>query len=119
MIKQVNFGKESRDKLVSGVKKITAAVKCTMGGAGKNVLIGDAIYGQDGLFHLPTRVSKDGFTVAKNFELPDAVENRGAMLIREAATKTVEQAGDSTTATCVLAESLIVNGMKLIDEGAN
>ncbi len=119
MIKQVNFGKESRDKLVSGVKKITAAIKCTMGGAGKNVLIGKAVYGQDGLVHLASVVTKDGWTVSKHFELPDAVEHRGAMLIQEAATKTVEQAGDATTCTSVLAESLILNGVELINKGAN
>lgn len=119
MIKQVNFAKESRDKILSGVQQISKAVRVTMGAAGKNVLIGEAVYGNDGLFHIPTKVSKDGYTVAKHFELPDSVENRGAMMIREAATKTVEEAGDATTCTCVLAESLITNGMKLIDEGAN
>ncbi len=71
------------------------------------------------MVNFPTIVSKDGYTVTKYFELSDAIENRGAMMIKEAATKTVEQAGDSTTATCVLAESLITEGMKLIDEGAN
>jgi len=119
MIKTVLFGKESRDKILSGVQKITAAVKCTMGAAGKCVLIGEATYGNDGIIHFPTKVSKDGFTVAKHFSLPDAVEHRGAMLIIEAATKTVEMAGDATTCTAVLAESLITNGMRLIDEGAN
>lgn len=119
MIKSVLFGKESRDKILAGVQKITKAVRVTMGAAGKNVLIGEAVYGQDGLVHFPTKVSKDGYTVTKYFQLPDAEENRGAMMITEAATKTVEQAGDATTCTCVLAESLITNGMKLIDEGAN
>ncbi len=119
MNKQVLFGKESRDKILSGVQQITRAVASTMGAAGKCVLIGEAVYGNDGMVCLPTKVSKDGFTVAKHFSLSDQIENRGAMMIREAATKTVEQAGDSTTCTCVLAESLITNGMKLIDEGAN
>ena len=119
MIKSVLFGKESRDKILAGVQKITKAVRVTMGAAGKNVLIGEAVYGQDGLVHFPTKVSKDGYTVTKYFQLPDAEENRGAMMITEAATKTVEQAGDATTCTCVLAESLITNGMKLIDGGAN
>ena len=119
MIKQVLYGKESRDKIVTGVQKITDAVRVTMGAMGKCVLIGNSVYGQDGIVNLPTIVSKDGWTVTKHFELPDAVENRGAMMIKEAATKTVEQAGDSTTATCVLAESLITNGMKMIDKGVN
>lgn len=119
MQKKVLFGKESRDKMLLGVQGITNAVRVTMGAAGKCVLIGEAVYGNDGLVHLPSKVSKDGYTVSKYFELSDAVEHRGAMIIKEAAMKTVEEAGDATTCTCVLAESLITNGMKLIDEGAN
>jgi chaperonin GroEL len=119
MSKVVLFGKENRDSLLKGVQKITDAIRCTMGAAGKNVLIGEMVYHEGWQVNLPTRVSKDGYTVSKYFELQDPVENRGAMLIKEAASKTVEEAGDSTTCTCVLAESLISNGMKLIDEGAN
>lgn len=119
MNKEILFGKDSRDRILKGVQKITDAVRVTMGAAGKCVLIGNAQYHEGFLYHLPTIVSKDGWTVTKHFELSDPVENRGAMMIKEAATKTVEQAGDATTCTCVLAESLITNGMKLIDEGAN
>lgn len=119
MVKKVLFGKESRDEMLKGIKAITDAVRVTMGAAGKCVLVGEAVYGNDGMVHLPTKVTKDGFTVTKYFELPDAVQQRGAMLIKEAANKTVSEAGDATTCTCVLAESLISNGMKLIDEGAN
>lgn len=119
MTKEVLFGKESREKTLEGVKKITEAVRVTMGSSGKCVLVGNAVYGNDGIVHLPTVVTKDGFTVTKHFELKDAIENRGAMMIKEAALKTVEQVGDATTCTCVLAEALISGGMKLIDEGAN
>lgn len=119
MTKEVLYAKESRDKILAGVQKITNAVRVTMGASGKCVLIGEAIYGNDGLIHLPTIVSKDGYQVTKYFVLPDAVEHRGAMMIKEAAFRTVEEAGDATTCTCVLAESLITGGMKLIDEGAN
>lgn len=119
MTKDVLFGDESRKKILIGVQKITDAVRITMGSNGKCCLIGNAIYGNDGLVHLPTIVTKDGYTVTKHFELPDAIENRGAMMIKEAAMKTVEMAGDATTCTCVLAESLITNGMKLIEQGAN
>lgn len=120
MTKEILFGSESRVKLLAGVKKITDAVKVTMGANGKCVLIGGAIYSNDGfLVPLPTIVSKDGWTVTKHFSLTDPVENRGAMMIKEAATKTVEQAGDATTCTCVLAEALISGGMKLINEGGN
>lgn len=119
MIKEVLYGKESRDKLLAGVQKITKAVSCTMGPSGKCVLIGNSVYGQDGLVQLPSKVTKDGVTVADNFELQDPFENRGALAVKEAARETVKQAGDATTLTCVLSESLITNGMKLIDEGAN
>jgi len=119
MNKSVLFGKESRDKLLVGVQSITNAVKVTMGASGRCVMIGNAIYGNDGMVQLPTIVTKDGVSVANAFELSDPIENRGALLIKEAARKTVDQAGDATTLTCVLAETLITGGMKLIDEGAN
>ncbi len=119
MNKEVLFGKDNREKLLKGVKKITDAVRVTMGAAGKCVLIGEAVYHEGFMVNLPNKITKDGYTVTKHFELVDPVENRGAMIIKEAAIKTVTEAGDSTTCTCVLAESLITNGMKLIDEGAN
>ncbi len=119
MIKEVLFGSESRERILAGVQKITKAVAVTMGASGRCVLIGEATYGNDGIVNLPTKVTKDGVTVARHFSLSDAVENRGAMMIIEAATKTMQEAGDSTTATCVLAENIISNGMKLINEGAN
>jgi len=119
MVKKVLFGKESRDALLEGVKKIAAATKVTLGASGKCVLIGNAIYGNDGIIPLPSIVSKDGVTVCRHFQLDDQIENRGALLVREAAEKTVYEAGDATTCTVVLAEALIVGGMKLIDEGAS
>lgn len=119
MTKEVYYGKEARDKFLIGVQGIANAVRVTMGGAGKCVLIGNAMYGQDGLFHFQNEVTKDGWKVMKNFESKDAVENRGAMAVREAAENTVKQAGDATTLTGVLAEAIITGGMKLIDEGAN
>lgn len=120
MSKQVLFDKESRDKLLIGIKKITKAVACTMGANGKCVLISNAFYNQDGFqVQMPTIVTKDGYGVTKHFSLPDKAENRGAMIIKEAAQKTVDQAGDATTCTVVLAEALISGGMDLIDKGAN
>lgn len=120
MNKQVLFGKEARDKVLVGVKKITDAVRVTMGASGKCVLIGGAAYGADGmLVSLPTIITKDGFNVTKHFDLPDLIENRGALMIKEAAMKTVMMAGDSTTCTCVLAEAIISGGMDLINKGAN
>lgn len=119
MQKQVLFGKDSREKIMSGVKQITDAVRVTMGANGKCVLIGNAVWGNDGMVNLPTIVSKDGWTVTKHFDLADPIENRGAMMIKEAATKTVEQVGDATTCTCVLADAMIQEGMALINNGAN
>lgn len=119
MQKQVLFGKEAREKIKNGVEKIVNAVSVTMGAAGKCVLIGNAEYGTDGLYSRPTIVTKDGYTVTKYFELPDAVENRGAMIIKEAALKTVDQAGDATTCTCVLAGSIIKSGLEVVNNGAN
>lgn len=119
MIKETFFEKEARAKILSGVEKIVKAVSVTMGYAGKTVLIGNAAYGNDGLYHFPTIITKDGFTCTKHFELSDPVEHRASLLVKEAAAKTVEQAGDATTATCVLAGELIANGMQLVEIGAN
>lgn len=120
MTKTVLFGKEARDKILLGVKKITDAVRVTMGASGKCVLIGESYYGQDGMLaQFPTIVTKDGFTVTKHFSLPDLIENRGAIMIKEAAMKTVMMAGDATTCTCVLADAIVSEGVKLIDAGAN
>jgi len=117
MVKKVLFSDESRTALLSGVKKIANATKVTMGAAGRCCLIGNAVYGNDGMVHLPTVVTKDGVTVCRNFQLEDPVEHRGAMLVREAAERTVYEAGDATTATVVLAEAIIDGGMKLIEAG--
>lgn len=119
MTKTVLYGKEAREKLLAGVKKITDAVRVTMGSSGKCVLIGNAVY-QDGFMHqMPTIVTKDGYNVTKSFNLPDLLENRGALMIKEAAQKTVNEAGDATTCTCVLADAIVQEGVKLIDAGAN
>lgn len=119
MEKQVLFGKDAREKLLAGVQKITNAVRVTMGASGKCVLIGEAMYVDGFAVPLPTIVTKDGYNVTKHFSLSDRLENRGALMIKEAAYKTMEQAGDSTTCTCVLAEAIISEGMKLIENGAN
>lgn len=119
MTVEVNYGKDARAKLLEGVQMITKAVACTMGPSGRCVMIGNAFYGNDGITPLSTHVTKDGYSVTKNFKVSDQNQMRGAMAIQEAAFRTVSEAGDSTTLTCVLAESLITNGMKLIDEGAN
>lgn len=119
MTKTVLFGKEARDKLLAGVKKITDAVRVTMGSSGKCVLIGNASYADGFIVQHPTAVTKDGFNVTRHFSLPDLLENRGALMIKEAAMQTVNEAGDATTCTCVLAEAIVSEGVKLIDTGAN
>lgn len=119
MSKIVLYGKESRDKLVKGAQAAAKAIGSTMGAAGRNVIIGESVYHEGWLMPLANKVTKDGYTVAKHFELADPIENRGAMGIREACTKTVEVAGDATTCTAVIADYLITEGVKLIDGNAN
>lgn len=119
MNKTVLYGKEARDKLLSGVKKITDAVRVTMGSSGKCVLIGNASYADGFMVQHPTMVTKDGYNVTKHFRLADPLENRGAMMIKEAAQKTVNEAGDATTCTCVLADAIVSEGAKLIQAGSN
>jgi chaperonin GroEL len=118
-MKAILFSEDARNKIVAGVKKITRAVKVTLGPAGRNVLISRALMDSYGTHHYPVHVTKDGITVARAFELEDQLEYTGAKLIKEAAQKTVEQAGDSTTTTCVLAEAIIDKGMLAVANGHN
>ena len=97
--KQLIFSNDSREKVLEGVRKLAAAVRATMGPKGRNVLI-DKKYGA------PT-VTKDGVTVAKEIELEDPFENMGAQLVKEAATKTNDAAGDGTTTATVLAHAIM------------
>lgn len=109
--KLLTFGDESRQKIVKGIRKLADAVRVTMGPNGRNALIARS-YGA------PT-VTKDGVTVAKEIELEDAWENMGAQLVKEAATKTNDAAGDGTTTATVLAEGFISEGLKYLTAGAN
>ncbi len=109
--KQLSFGDDARLKIVRGVRKLADAVRVTMGPNGRNALIAKS-YGA------PT-VTKDGVTVAKEIELEDAWENMGAQLVKEAATKTNDAAGDGTTTATVLAEGIISEGLKFLTAGAN
>ena len=103
MSKRINFNADARNKLKSGVDQIANAVNVTLGAKGRNVII-EREYGAP-------HITKDGVTVASEIELPDPVENMGANLIKEAASKTVNEAGDGTTTTSVLAQALITEGM--------
>jgi chaperonin GroEL len=112
MSKQVFFDHEAIEKLQKGIDVVARAVGSTLGARGKGVII------SSGYGHLPI-VTKDGVTVAQSIFLEDEVENTGAMLIRGAATKTVEVCGDGTTTSTVLAQSIINQGLKAIKDGAN
>jgi chaperonin GroEL len=111
MAKQLIFSNEARDKVLVGVSKLAAAVRATMGPKGRNVLI-EKSYGA------PT-VTKDGVTVAKEIELEDKFENMGAQLVKEAATKTNDAAGDGTTTATVLAHAIMQEGLKHLSSGSN
>jgi chaperonin GroEL len=111
MAKQIKFDLDARDGLKRGVDKLANAVKVTLGPKGRNVVI-------DKKFGSP-QITKDGVTVAKEIELSDAIENMGAQIIKEVASKTADQAGDGTTTATVLAQSIVTNGLKNVAAGAN
>lgn len=119
MRKQVKYGKEARDKVLEGVKKISAAVKVTLGPSGRNVLISQSAVIDYGVHSLPIEVSKDGYRVSVRFDLEDPFEKAGILMVKEAAQKSVDQSGDGTTTTVLLTESIVEKGMALIDKGAN
>jgi chaperonin GroEL len=111
MAKQIIFEKEARDKLKAGVDKLANAVKVTLGPKGRNVII-------DRKFGAPT-ITKDGVSVAKEIELEDVIENMGAQLTKEVASKTADMAGDGTTTATVLAQAIVGPGLKALASGAN
>ena len=111
MAKEIFFSDDARNKLYSGVKKLNDAVKVTMGPRGRNVLIQKS-------FGAPS-ITKDGVSVAKEIELKDTLENMGAGLVREVASKTNDQAGDGTTTATVLAHAIFKEGLRNITAGAN
>jgi chaperonin GroEL len=111
MAKQIIFDTEAREKLKRGVDTLANAVKVTLGPKGRNVII-------DKKFGSPA-ITKDGVTVAKEIELKDPIENMGAQLVKEVASKTADQAGDGTTTATVLAQSIYTIGAKNVAAGAN
>ena len=111
MSKQILYGEEARAKLKAGVDKLANAVKVTLGPRGRNVVL-DKGYGGPS-------VTKDGVSVAKEIELEDKVENMGAEIIKEVASKTNDNAGDGTTTATVLAQAMITEGIKLVSAGIN
>src|SRR5262249_12120691 len=111
MAKQLVFSEEARRSLKRGVDKLADAVSTTLGPKGRNVAL-------DKKFGAPT-VTHDGVTVAKEIELEDPYENMGAQLLKEAATKTNDIAGDGTTTATVLAQTIVNEGLKNVAAGAN
>jgi chaperonin GroEL len=111
MAKDIKFDIEARDGLKRGVDALANAVKVTLGPKGRNVIIGKSFGG-------PT-VTKDGVTVAKEIELKDPLENMGAQMVKEVASKTADQAGDGTTTATVLAQAIVGAGLKNVAAGAN
>ncbi len=111
MAKQVVHGEESRAAILRGINQLADAVKITLGPKGRNVVI-------DKKFGSPT-ITKDGVTVAKEIELKDGLENMGAQMVREVASKTSDVAGDGTTTATVLAQAIFREGVKTVAAGAN
>jgi chaperonin GroEL len=111
MAKIISFDSEARAKLKSGIDQLANAVKVTLGPKGRNVVIQKS-------FGAPS-ITKDGVTVAKEIELEDAVENMGAQMVKEVASKTADAAGDGTTTATVLAQAMVNAGMKYVTAGAN
>src|SRR6185436_14511809 len=109
--KELQFNSDARAALKRGVDQLAQAVKVTLGPKGRNVVI-------DRKFGSPT-VTKDGVTVAKEVELKDPIENMGAQMVKEVATKTSDLAGDGTTTATVLAQAIFREGLKVVTAGAN
>ena len=111
MAKKIEFDIEARDGIKRGVDALANAVKVTLGPKGRNVIIGKS-------FGAP-QVTKDGVTVAKEIELEDALENMGAQMVKEVASRTNDLAGDGTTTATILAQAIVKEGLKNVAAGAN
>ena len=111
MAKQIILGEDARKALLRGVNQLADTVKATLGPRGRNIVL-------DKKFGSPT-ITKDGVTVAKEIDLPDPLENMGAQMVKEVASKTSDIAGDGTTTATVLAQSIYTEGLKMVAAGAN
>lgn len=119
MQKKILVGKEARQVIFSGVKKVADAVVSTLGPMGRNCVISRCFPSQNGMQYYMPFVSRDGVTVARNITLDDQMENTGANLIKQAAEKTMTDAGDGTSTTCLLMRAILEKGIELVDAGAN
>ena len=109
--KDVRFSTDARDRMLKGVNTLADAVKVTLGPKGRNVVL-------DKSFGAP-RITKDGVTVAKEIELEDKLENMGAQMVKEVASRTNDEAGDGTTTATVLAQAIVREGLKQVAAGLN
>ena len=108
IVKHLNFGKDAKDKIYEGIEKLTKAVSSTLGASGKCVILEDG--------NGNPQITKDGVTVANSIILLDPVENLGSKLIKEAARKTVTEAGDGTTTATVLAHAILKEAYKVLEQ---
>ncbi|MGP1376908.1 MAG: chaperonin GroEL [Bulleidia sp.] len=111
MAKDIQYGRDAREKMLDGVNKLAEAVKVTLGPKGRNVVL-------EKTFGSPL-ITNDGVTIAKEIELEDKFENMGAKLVYEVANNTNEKAGDGTTTATLLAQAMIINGLKAVEKGSN
>ena len=111
MAKEVRFSKDARESMLKGVNILADAVRVTLGPKGRNVVL-EKEYGSP-------LITNDGVSIAKEIELEDKFENMGAKLVYEVANKTNDTAGDGTTTATILAQSMIENGLKAVEKGAN
>ncbi len=111
MAKKITLGEDARQAILKGISELTNTVKVTLGPRGRNVIL-------EKKFGSPT-ITKDGVTVAKEIELKDPIENMGAQMVKEVASKTSDVAGDGTTTATILAQSIYKNGLKMVAAGAN
>lgn len=111
MAKELKFDIDARDKIMQGVNTVTDAVKITLGPSGRNVLISKG--------NGSVTITKDGVSVCKSIDLEDEFINQGAQLIKDVASKTVDQVGDGTTTSCILAQAIAREGLKTVAAGAN
>ena len=111
MAKEITLGEDARQAILRGIDKLADTVKATLGPRGRNIVL-------EKKFGSPT-ITKDGVTVAKEIELKDPLENMGAQMVKEVASKTSDVAGDGTTTATVLAQSVYKEGLKMVAAGAN
>lgn len=119
MQKRILYGKEARQKIFDGVKKVSDAVVVTLGPMGRCVIVSRCFPSPQGMQYYMPQISKDGVYVARSITLDDQIENTGANLIKQAAEKTMLDCGDGTTTTCLLMKSILEKGIELVDAGAN